>query len=73
MLLKITQSVTAFLACVLCVFIIGPMAAVIQVTRWIRGRITGRPMHPRDRDSILPLSITALITFTIVAVIITVV
>jgi hypothetical protein len=65
-MIRCVQFIVAVLACVLCVFIIGPIACVIQLLRGARAHITGIPMSELDAHSIKPLCITAVITLAVV-------
>ena len=65
MMIRCVQLTVAVLACVLCVFIIGPIACVIQCSRWVRSRCDGTPMSELDAHSIKPLCITAVITLAV--------
>ena len=65
MMIRCVQFIVAVLACVLCVFIIGPIACVIQCSRWVRSRCGGTPMSELDAHSIKPLCITAVITLAV--------
>jgi hypothetical protein len=65
LMLRITQWITAVLACVLCVFIIGPIAAVIQSLRLVRSWLGGAPLSRDDHASIMPLIVTFLITTSV--------
>ena len=65
-MLRSAQFITAVLACVLCVFIIGPMAAVIQAVRLVRSWLGGDPFSAADMASLGPLITTFAITATVV-------
>jgi len=69
MLLRLLQRFCGFLACVMCIFILGPIAMVIECIRIVRGWMWHLPVDYSNFRAVYPMFITfAVLVLAIVAV-----
>jgi len=62
--MNIVQKLCGFVACVLCVFILGPIAFVVNLGRVIRAYATGVPADYHDLRSSTPIFVVFLLLIT---------
>jgi len=64
-MLKIVQTVCGFLACVMCIVILGPIAMIIVTGRVVHNWIRGVPNDYTDFESVYPMFVVFVVLITI--------
>jgi len=64
-MLKIVQTVCGFLACVMCIVILGPIAMIIVTGRVVHNWIRGVPNNYTDFESVWPMFVVFVVLITI--------
>jgi len=64
-MLKIVQTVCGFLACVMCIVILGPIAMIIVTGRVVHNWIRGVPNDYTDFESVWPMFVVFVVLITI--------
>lgn len=70
MLLKCFQTVCGFLACVMCIFILGPIAMIIVTSRVVYNWIRGVPNNYSNFKSVYPMFVTFVLLITIIYILV---
>ena len=69
MLLTLLRRFCGFLACVMCIFILGPIAMIIECIRIVRSWVMMMPHDYTNFQAVYPMFITfAVLIFIVVAV-----
>ncbi len=69
-MMKLLQAVCGFLACVMCIFILGPIAMVIVTGRVVHNWIRGVPNNYSNFESVYPMFITFVLLITIIYILV---
>ena len=69
-MLKIVQTVCGFLACVMCIFILGPIAMIIVTGRVVHNWIRGVPNNYTDFESVYPMFVVFVVLITIIYILV---